>query len=321
MQEDIHLHLVRGDSAPAAPDGVPGPLRLLDLIERLCGPREFWTGTKVDLAERLRANEKTCRQWFAVVEAAGAVAWVKAGGGKPGTVYMLRRGADGIEAVRAAMMRGIWASSSPGQHNASPGQSPGRSPGQHNADSGASPGQPDVRPVSRPVGEPYTGSSSSSSSSSGHPVDHPPTGTDRDPEPLTYAARLYAIGVQPTEELLRELLLAGPDIADLAIRVTWEKGGHTPLYVLKTVRSLRNVLEVSRRVPSAEAIYGPRPMPPAEDALDDDDAPGEPAVPTPSPPPPPAAEPPAAAPTAAEEHSAEALEASYLARFRRGLEG
>ncbi|MGE0227786.1 MAG: hypothetical protein AB7I38_11105 [Dehalococcoidia bacterium] len=315
-QSEASLRVVGGDSASAAPDGVPGPLRLLALLEELCGPREFWTGTKVDLADRLRANEKTCRQWFAVVEAAGAVAWVKAGGGKPGTVYMLRRGAEGIEAVRAAAMRGIWASASPGQQDASPGQSPGRSPGQHNADSGASPGLSDLRPVSRPVGEPYTGSSSSSSPSSGHPVDGPPTGNNPDPERLPLAARLYAIGVQPTEELIRELLLAGPDIADLAIRVTWEKGGRTPLYVQKTVRSLRNVFEVSRRVPAAESIYGPRPVQSEDEPADELDEPVAPAFVA------------YAHPVQAEpehehvvERSEAELEASYLARFRRlGME-
>lgn len=313
MLEDRPLRLVQG-SGPDTPEGVPGPLRLLALLEELCGPRVFWIGTKVELAAQLQVNEKTGRQWVSVVESAGVAAWVKQGGGKPGALYLLRRGDGAIAAVREAIEHGIWADASPGQHNPSPGLSPGLSPGQHNADTNPSPGQPIDHPVNHPVDPPYTVSSSSSSSSSGHPVEELPTGNE-DPG-WTLAARVYAIGVEPTPELLRELMLAGPDIADLALRESWKHNAKTPLYVQRTLRSIRNTLHVSRIVPAAESFFGPRPVE-AEDEESAEDV--QPPAPAPTPPAAPAGVPvPPAYPTPEPARRTDAeLEASYVQRFRR----
>lgn len=266
MQEDIHLRVIRGDSAPAAPDGVPGPLRLLDAIEGRCGRREFWPeATQRELASMVGATERSVREWLLVLRSAGVAVWSTGGGGKPSTCYLLQSGETAREAVRSTLAgRPVWRPAGPSGLVA---DSSGLSSGQHNADSRESSGLAATLPVSLPVGRPST--MSSSSSSSPLPVedslpeeDQAESGrTDRDhrlfPGPdsgLTLAGRLAKIGVAATSRLLDALHVVPEEVREATLWRAFHHRATTPAYVFKVLDSVQ-MLHV------AGAIRLPAPAP------------------------------------------------------------
>ena len=274
MQEDIHLHVIRGDSAPAAPDGVPGPLRLLEAIEERCGRREFWPeATQRELAAQLQTTDRSVRVWSDVLEAAGVAAWRPRGGGRASTCYLLQTGAVARRAVENALVGGpMWRRGRPADASGHRSDASGHASGQHNADSGDASGQGRTLPVT-PA---YTLSSSSSShlpEAEALPV------ADRDeigsiprpdirlfPQPspgITLPGRLLQMGIDPEDTLVIALLGVSEDVREAALLRAFEKRARTPRYVLRCLESVR-LLAMAPQLTATVPSEPSEPAPPDE---------------------------------------------------------
>lgn len=281
MQESVEPRMrVVGAGGPETPDGVPGPLRLLALLEELCGPREFWPGaTYRELAWRLGTTDKTASQWMDVVEEAGVGKWRRAGGRKPSTCYLLVAGRAAHDAVVAVLeRRPVWRSGaqrdSTGQTDSS-GHASGHGAPPAHADSDGPSGHaetlPVMLPVIRPVERPYTTSSSSSSSSSALPVDAELPVEDQDetgspPPPyalfpgpdcgLTLPGRLARMLIDPKEWLVTALNVAPAELREAALLRAFEHRAKSPTYVLACLETLQLFAAAAR---SAVSVVGEEP--------------------------------------------------------------
>ncbi len=270
-QSEARLRVVGGDSAPAAPDGVPGPLRLLALLEELSGPLMSWTGTKAEIARGVGVSERAVYEYLQTLYRAGVVSWRRAGKGGRGTTYhVLVRGEAASR--RVLLQPRTWSNlRGPGLPVEVTYGRAAQPSGSHNADSneadreaiGGFDALPEGWGEGLPEGSPYT-LSSSSSSSSPLPEDHRvPTGRPAGnlaPHPALTADEvnlqtlLVSMRVEPERGLVSRLMRAPVSVRNEALKRAIARKADTPEYVDECLRTAY-VLEQSSKLPSVSEVY------------------------------------------------------------------
>ncbi len=296
-QSEARLRVVGGDSASAAPDGVPGPLRLLALLEELSGPLMSWTGTKGEIARGVGVSERAVYEYLQTLYRAGVVSWRRAGKGGRGTTYhVLVRG----EAARQRVLQEprVWSNlrdrALPVEMTYGRDAQPS---GSHNADSNVAGGEgieaigalPEGWEIGLPEDSPYT-LSSSSSSSSPLPEDHRvPTGraagnVARHPslsaDEVNLQTLLVSMRVEPDRGLVSRLMRTPVSVRNEALKRAIARKADTPEYVDECLRTAY-VLEQSSKLPPVSEVYElltgePLDLPSRLEGIGEPDAPLEP---------------------------------------------